>query len=183
VLNPLRQELTTVILRLIQSNDSLDVPFLEYITVVVRGKTGSLSMLTAVNRAHERGKLSWDNPVYISVLYPLVVFILFDIECFEVVPLVADALLETLEAVKDSALVVAIALGGIAEGNKLIVVRAERVVSFLGGELQDNDHKCTHQECRISEFVFLVRAIMEDPVVLVLIILHIRIQNNASPYL
>lgn len=150
MLDTLRQELTTVILRLIQSNDSFDVPLLEYITVIIWGETRPLTRLAAVDRAHECGKLSWDDPVYVSVLYSLVVLILFDIECFEVVPLVADALFQSLKAVKDGAFVVALTLRGISEGNEFIVVRTESVIRFLRGELQNNDHECAHQKRRIG---------------------------------
>jgi hypothetical protein len=131
----LRQELTTIVLGLIQSDYSLDVPLFEDVSVLLGCIAGPLSGLSAINWSHERGEFARNDPVDVSVLNSLIVLVLLDIECLEIVPPVLDALLEPLKAVKYRALVVALALGGVAEWHKLPVVRFEGVKGFLRGQL------------------------------------------------
>jgi len=174
VLHALRQELTTVVLSLIQSDYSLDVPFFEDVSVLLRCVAGPLPGLSAVNGSHERGKLARYNPVDVSVLNPLIVLILLDIESLEIVPPVFDALLEPLQAVQYGALVVALALGGVTERHELAVVRLEGVKGLLRGQLQHDDHERAHQIGGICEFVRSIRAVVEDAIALVLVILKAR---------
>lgn len=135
MLHTLRQELSAVVLSLIQSDYSLDVPLFEDISVLLRSVAGPLPRLSAVNWSHERGKFARYDPVDVSVLNPLIVLVLLDIECLEIVPPVFDALLESLQAVQYRALIVTLALGGIAERQELPVVRFEGVKGFLRGQL------------------------------------------------
>ena len=146
MLDSLGEELATVILCLIQTNYSLDVPLLENFTVLIRCKTRSLSWFPSVDRAHKCSELSWYDPIDVTIVYPLIIFVLFDIECLEIVPSVLYSLLETLQTVQDSALVVAVSLGGIAKGHKLSMVGAEGVEGLLGRYLKNDDHEGAHKE-------------------------------------
>ena len=174
MLHSLRQELTTVVLSLIQSDYSLDVPLFEDVSVLFRSVAGPLAGLSAVDGSHERGKLARYDPVDVSVLNPLIVLVLLDIESLEIVPPVLDALLEPLQAVQYRALVVALALGGVTERDELPVVGLEGVKCFLRGQLQNDDHERAHQIGGICEFVRPIRAVVEDAVALVLVILKSR---------
>ena len=178
MLNSLWEELATVVLCLIQSNYSLDVPLLENFTVLIWGKTRSLSWLSSVNRAHKGSELSWDDPIDVPIVNSLIIFVLFDIECLEIVPSVLDPLFQTLQTVQDSALIVTVALGGIAERHKLSMIGAECVKGLLGRNLQDYDHESTHQKGCVWELVWPIGAVMEDPVVLVLIILNAELSSS-----
>jgi hypothetical protein len=93
MLHSLSQKLATVVLCFIQSDNSLYVPFLENITVLIRSVARSLSRFSPVNRTHKRCELPRYDPINISVLDSFVVFIFLDIEGLEVVPLLLDAML------------------------------------------------------------------------------------------
>jgi len=127
----LRQKLATIVFCFIQSDNSLYVPFFEDITVLVRSEARSLSWLSSINRTHKRGEFSRNNPVDISVLNTLVVLVLLDIESLEIVPLLLDSMFKTLQAMQYGAFVVALSLGGIAEGNKFSLIGAECVIRLL----------------------------------------------------
>jgi hypothetical protein len=127
----LRQKLATIVFSLVQSDYFLDVPFFEDITVLIRSEARSLSRLSAIDRTHKCSKFPWDDPVNITILYALVVLVLLDVEGLEIVPLLLDTMLETLQAVKDCAFVVALALGGIAEWDELTLIGPESVECLL----------------------------------------------------
>lgn len=93
VLYTLSYKLTAVILCLIQSDNSLDVPLLEYVTVLVGSVSRSLARLPTINWSHESCEFSWDDPINITVLDSLIVLILLDIEGLEVVPLLLNSML------------------------------------------------------------------------------------------
>jgi hypothetical protein len=154
--NALSKELPSIILGLIQTNDSLDVPLFEDVTVFFGSKSGSLPWFTSVQRPHECSEFTWNDPIDIAIVYSLVVLVLLDIEGLEVVPFMSDTLFETLKAVKHGALVVAFALGGVAEWHKLVVVRLESLVRLLRAHLQYDHHEGAHEEGRIRQ---LIRAI------------------------
>ena len=135
MLDSLRQELTTVVLSLIQSDYSLDVPLFEDVSILLGCVARPLPGLSAINGSHECSKFARYDPVDVPVLNSLIVLVLLDIESLEIVPPVLDALLESLQAVKYRALVVAFALGGVTEWHELPVVRFEGVKGFLRGQL------------------------------------------------
>lgn len=54
---------------------------------------------------------------------------------------------------QDGALVVALTLGGIAEGNEFTMISSEGVICFLGRNLQHDYHEGTHEEGSIGQFV------------------------------
>mgnify|MGYP001610675500 CR=1 FL=1 len=120
--DPLLQELFPFVFGLVESYDSFYVPLSEYLAVLLRGEARPLPGLPAVDGPHKGGELARDDPVDVPVVHALVVLVLLHIEGLEVVPLVLDALLQALQAVQDRALVVALALGGIAEWHELAVV-------------------------------------------------------------
>ena len=108
MLDAVCDEFSAVVFSLVQAYDFLDVPFLENITVLFRCKARSLSWLASIKRTHKCGELARDDPIYISIVNSLVVFILLDIESFEVVPLESDAMLKTLKTMQNGAFVMTI---------------------------------------------------------------------------
>ena len=112
-------ELLSIVLRFIESDDSLDSPFLENVAVLIRSEAGPLAWFALVNRAHEGRKLARDDPVDVSVVHPLVILILLHVEGLEVIPVVLDRLLKSLQAVKDRALIVTLPLRGVSEWHYL----------------------------------------------------------------
>ena len=176
----LSQKLATVVFCLIQSDNSLDIPLFEDITVLIRSKARSLSWLSAIYRAHKRREFPRNDPIDISVLNALVVLVLLDIEGLKIVPLLLDTVLETLQAMKNCALVVAFSLGGIAEWDELSMIGPECVICFLWWNFQHNNHERAHEESSISQFIGSVRAVMEYAIVFILVIL-LRLAISCLP--
>lgn len=173
----LSQELLAIIYCLIKPDHSLNVPFTEYLSILLGSETRLLARLSLINRSHKRCELSWQDPVDISVLYSLIVLVLLDVEGLKIVPLVLDGEVESLQAVQDGALVVTLTLRRIAERDKLVVIRLESLVGLLWLSLEDDDHESAHEEGSVDELLGLARAVVEDPIVLVLLILHTRTQR------
>ena len=77
---------------------------------------------------------------------------------------------------KDGALIVTFTLGCITERHKFSMICSECIVCLLWGNFQDNYHECTHEEGSISQFVWAIRAVVEDTIVLVLVILSNQVK-------
>lgn len=174
----LRDEFLPVVFGLIQADDALDVPLAEDLSVLLGGEAAALTWLAAIDWTHKCCELAWDDPVDVSVINSLVVFVLLDIEGLEVVPVVLDALVQPLQAVQYRALVVAVALGSIAEGDEVLLVLSEHLECFKGVLLQHDDHEGTHEEGRIGQLVGLVAAVVEYAIVLVLLILYTHVYKS-----
>jgi hypothetical protein len=68
----------------------------------------SSSVVLRVQWAHERDKLAWNGPVQITVLNFFVVLILLGVESSKVVPAMHHCKFQPLQAMEDSAIVIAI---------------------------------------------------------------------------
>ena len=53
-------------------------------------------LVSLLDGAHESYKLSWNNPVQVSVLYSFIELILFYIKCAEIVPAESYGVFKTL---------------------------------------------------------------------------------------
>ena len=145
MVDTLLQEAVTIILSLVESDDLGDVEMLEDVDVAGGGVAVAVDGVALVDRAHEGEELAGDDPVQIAVLHLFVVLVLARIKRFEVVPSKLDGLLETLEAVLNRAVVVAVTAAGISERTQVGVVLLELAVGLLGIHLEDDDHECAHQ--------------------------------------
>lgn len=94
--NTILQEMFLIIFFIVESYNSFYVIPLEYLHILVRMMAVSLIGITFLDGTHKGHEFSWDNPVDISILNTLKVFILLDIEGFKVIPLEADSVLESL---------------------------------------------------------------------------------------
>ena len=139
-------ELLSVILRLIQSHDFLNVPLSKYVYILFRSESGSLAWLSTIKGSHERSKLARDDPVNVTILNSLIKLIVFHIKCLQIVPIELDAPLESIEAVKDGAMIPTVTLGSISERSNLIMIGSESFPCFFRSLLQDDDHEGAHQE-------------------------------------
>lgn len=108
--NPIVNELLSLVLSLVQSHDFLDIPLSKDICVLFRSHSRSLVLISVINWAHEGSKLSWNDPVDVSILYSFIVLVLFDIEGLNVVPVVFNSKVKSLEAMKNSALIITLTL-------------------------------------------------------------------------
>lgn len=96
-------KLLSIVLCLVESNNSCDVKVLEHLEVVFWCISSPLICIHIVERSHESYKLAWNNPIKITIFNLLVVFVFFVVEFFEIVPTQFDGEFESLEAVFDRA--------------------------------------------------------------------------------
>ncbi len=81
--------------------------------------------LLFVYRPHECYKLARNNPIQVTVLHPLIVFIFLDVECLVIVPPTLYCEFKSLEAVLHCAIVIALALASIAIASEYTMVRSQ----------------------------------------------------------
>ena len=91
MVDSISSEFQSFILRFVQTDYMHYSKVFEYLQVVFWTVTTLLSTRRSVNRSHEGYELVGNNPVKISVLNFLVVFIFFVIEILEFVPTVANS--------------------------------------------------------------------------------------------
>lgn len=105
--------------------------------------------------SHEGHELAWNYPVQISLVHPLVFFILLYVKRAEVVPALLQCELKAPQAVQDRTLVVACALARVPVRLEMLLVVSELLVCSLSVHLQHNDHESSHQKCSICLFVLI----------------------------
>ena len=99
-------ELLSIILaRLIESDDVSDAKVPEHLYVVLRVVAvfliGSEPRQSLIDRPHKSDEFPWDNPIQISILHFLVIFILLRVKIFEAVPAELHCYLQPLEALNN----------------------------------------------------------------------------------
>jgi len=125
--NALRDEGGAIVFGFVQAHDSVNIQVLEDVDITGSGVTVAMDGITLVNGTHEGQELAWDNPVKITVLDLLVMFVFTSVEILEIVPSKSDGMLKTLKAMKNGALVLAGATAGISVGVKVGVVLFEKL--------------------------------------------------------
>ena len=86
-----------VVFLLIESDDLADSNVLEYFNIFIWVVSISMMSISVLNWSHEGCKLVWDDPVEITIFNTLIVLILLDIECTEVIPAESHCIFETLK--------------------------------------------------------------------------------------
>lgn len=138
-------KLSLIILGLVQSYDSRNFQMLKYFGVAGgRMAVPRLLALVTVNWSHKGDELAGDNPVEITIFNFFVMFILSGIELIEVVPLLFESKLKTLQAVINCAFVGAFSFTSITEGKQDLVVLTETLIGFICSHFKDNEHESTH---------------------------------------
>ena len=172
VINSVVDKMIFVILLLVESNDSRNIRIFEDFNIFIWMLAVSVLSISDFNRTHECGKLSWDDPVHISVLNPLVIFVFLDIERPEIIPSESYSVLKTLKAVQKCAIIEAVSFRCISVVSEHLLVWLELIVSLLSGHLQDNDHEGSHQESSIHHSIPWVSrgAVMENSILGVILI-------------
>ena len=170
MLNPLLRELVLFILGFIQANDQGHTEALENRHVVIWGER-TIS-ICYVERSRERNKLSWDDPIQVTVFDLLEVLVLLHVKSAIVVPSKCHGVLEAQEAVMICAAVGAITHRGVTIGDELVVVRTERLPCLICRLAQDYDHEGAHQESRVTLLGVVQARVVIYFVVLVLLVAH-----------
>lgn len=166
VRNLILQEVLSVILLLVKSDDARNAKLLKYFYILFGVVAVALVCVSLLDWSHEGHELAGNDPVHVAVLDALIELILLHVECPEVVPFELYRILQSLQALKHRALVQTVALASISIRFKQTVVRSEHVPCLLGRALQDYYHESTHQECAIDHLVSLVRGtVVEDTIV------------------
>ena len=151
MVDALHQEGVPVVLGLVQADDLRHVQVLEDVDVARCGVAITMHGVALVDGTHEGQELAWDDPVQVAILDLLVVLVLASVERLEVVPSKSDSLLEAIQAVRNGAVVVAVATAGVAEGLEVGLVDLELAEGLLGIHLEDNNHESTHEVGRVSD--------------------------------
>jgi hypothetical protein len=142
---------------------------LENLKIVLRCVASSLELANIVEWTHEGNEFVRYDPVKVTVLDLLVIFILLVIKFPKFVPSEAYGVLEALQAVQDRARVTALeGVWGITERLKLVVIRLKELPGCLSFHFEDDNHECTHEKSTVGHLVILVAAIMEKSVIFIL---------------
>jgi len=103
-----------------------------------------VSCISVLNWSHESYKLSWDDPVQVTIFDSLIIFIFLHVEGSEVIPSESYSVFEALQDVEQGAVVEAVSLGSISVVLEQLMVWLELFVSLISSHLEDNDHKSSH---------------------------------------
>ena len=103
-----------IVLVVIQPDNLGHPNILKYVHILLRVLSVLVVLVARLDWAHESYKLSRDDPIQVSVLNALIVFILFHVKLPKVIPAKSYCVLQALQAVEQCAIVEAFALGGIA---------------------------------------------------------------------
>jgi len=165
------QEVLSVILLLIKSDNARNAKFLEYFYILFRVVTITLISIPFLYRSHECHEFTRNNPVDIAVLNTFIILVLLYIKRSEIVPFKLNSVLEALKALQHGALVQAITFTRISVRLEQTVVRSEHIPGFFGCAIQDYYHESTHQECSIDHFVSLVGgAVVEYSIIRIVLV-------------
>ena len=132
----------------------------------------SISVVALAAGPHERQYHIWDDPIQISVVYSLVIFIHLDIEILEAVPAKLDCKLQPLKDLEHAHVVSTGAATCVSEWNELGFVNSQSVPCFLCSTLQNDDLERAHQCDHVCLVVILRRTVMIDLAILVLRIIQ-----------
>lgn len=174
MLQSLVGKLLAIVGSFVQADDKCDTKFLENGDVVI-GSERAVS-ICYVEGARERDKLSWNDPVQISVFNALEMLILLHIKLGVIVPSELDCILHALKRVQNGMLVGTSAHCRVTEGHKLVVVGSKSSPGFISRSVAADDHKATHQEGSVSLLGKINTGVMIDLVVGVLTVVHELLQ-------
>lgn len=155
-----------IIFLLIETYHALDIELLKYLYILLWMMTVPLICIPLLYWTHECHEFARDNPIYVTIFNSLIVFIFLHVERAEVVPFILDGILQSLEALQESALIKAITLTGISIRFEQRMIWTEHILCFFCRALQNDNHECSHEESSIDHFVWLLgSAIVEDAVI------------------
>lgn len=89
-----------IILFFVESDHSGYIDAFKDISILVWMVSISLTLVSVLDWSHEGDELAWDDPVEVSILNSLIVLVLLDIKCPEVIPSKSYGILESLKAMK-----------------------------------------------------------------------------------
>jgi len=114
-----------IVFLLIKSDYPGDINVVEDITILVWMLSILMSGVSGFNWSHESDKLSWNDPVEITILNSLVVLVFLNVESSEVVPVEFNCVFQSLENLEQRTIVEAITFGGISVMLEKLVVWLE----------------------------------------------------------
>ena len=166
----LLSELLLLILRLVEADDKRNSEPSEDRHIIIWCE-GAIA-ISCIQRTGKGDKLSWNDPIQVSIFHFLKVLIFLNIELSIVIPSESYSKLETLEAVQVCTTISTVAHCRVTVRNEFVVVRAESLPGIVGRLVEDNNHEGAHKESSVALLCVVKRRIMIDFVVLVLLIIH-----------
>lgn len=171
VSNIIFEEELAVVLLLVEADDTGHTELLEDLHIFLGVVAVSLVGVSLFNGPHESHELARNDPIDVAVLDPLIVLILLDVECSELVPLELDGIFEALKALQECALVKTITFTGISIRFEKAVIWPKHIPRLLSRALQDDYHESTHQKSTVNHLVsFVTGAIVENPIIRIVLI-------------
>jgi len=141
-----------IVFLLIKSDYPGDINVVEDITILVWMLSILMSGVSGFNWSHESDKLSWNDPVEITILNSLVVLVFLNVESSEVVPVEFNCVFQSLENLEQRTIVEAITFGGISVMLEKLVVWLELFPCIVSLHFQNNYHESAHQESSVDHF-------------------------------
>jgi hypothetical protein len=111
VLDSRVHKVISIVLHIIEANHFIDSYVIEDLNILPRMLAISMLSISVLNWAHESDKLARYDPIEVTILDTLVVFIFFDIKCPEIIPAKPHSVLEALQTMEQCAIVEAFTLG------------------------------------------------------------------------
>ena len=145
MINAFGQEGRAIILGFVESDNLCYVQVLKDVDIAGSCVAITMNGVSLVYRSHEGQELARDDPVKISVLYLFVVLIFTSVKSLEVVPSMLNSELESLQALEDGAVVVAVAAASVSVVLEVGLVGLELAEGLVGVHLEDDHHERTHQ--------------------------------------
>jgi hypothetical protein len=142
VLDAALYELLFLVLGLVKTNHQGHAELLENGNVVIGSEATVL--VSDILWPREGNKLSWHDPVEVSIFDLLIVLILLDVEGGVAVPSEFHGVFKSAEAVEYRALVGAGTHGCVTIGHELVVIRCEHLPGLVCSLSQVDDHKAAH---------------------------------------
>jgi len=111
-----------VIFLIVEPYDSRNIDIFEDFYVFIRVLSISMFGISVFDWSHECCKLTWDNPVQVSILNSLIIFVFFDVERSEIIPSKSDTVFKTLKTMQKGAIIEAVSLGGISKVSEKMMI-------------------------------------------------------------
>jgi len=98
VFNTNLYEFLTIIFGFIKPNHMSHIEMFEHLKIIFRRIASSVSPV--IQRSHECNEFAWNDPVHVSILYFLIIIVLFRIEVLKLIPSMLNGNLKSFQTME-----------------------------------------------------------------------------------
>lgn len=120
-----------VIFLIVEPYDSRNIDIFEDFYIFIWVLSISMFGISVFDWTHKCCKLTWNNPIQVSILNSLIIFIFFDVERSEIIPSESDTIFKTLKTMQKGAIVEAVSLGGISKVSEKMMIWLEFFICLI----------------------------------------------------